>query len=58
MENDIYSYIRLPDGEYIITKNGDHFLTCNGSESDAKHIVHILNSDVERMKESKNVKTI
>ena len=35
-------------GCHIITKNGDHLLTCIGGEAAAKNIVKILNEDARR----------
>lgn len=45
---DVYAYAHGADGNYIITKNGDFFLTCTGSEEDAKNLVKIIQEDANR----------
>lgn len=47
--------IRLDDDHYIITKNGDFFLNCCGSERDAQAIADALNADAKKSME--DVKT-
>ena len=44
------------DGEfYIITRNGDFFLTCAGTERETKNIVGLLKEDSERNMEIQHV---
>ena len=33
---------------YVITKNGDHFLTCTGTQAEAENIVKLLQKDIEK----------
>lgn len=42
---DFFGYVQRPDGSYEIQKNGEHLLTCTGSEQEAKNIVALLNND-------------
>lgn len=49
---DVFS-LRMEDGNYIITKNGDFFLFCTGGEAEAKRIVETLNKDEKRTREDK-----
>ena len=42
---DFFGYVRKPDGSFDIQKNGEHLLTCTGSEQEAENIVRLLNSD-------------
>lgn len=45
------------DGEscYIITRNGEFFLSCCGSESETQNIVALLREDSERNMEIQHV---
>lgn len=44
---DFFGYYQ--NGEnYIITKNGEYFLTCTGSEAEARNIVETLRKDVQK----------
>lgn len=52
MEN-TFDYYDDGGGIYIITRNGDFFLSCCGSRSDAEHIVKLLREDAERMRDSR-----
>ena len=46
MENfDFFSYRCEGDGTYTVLKNGEPFLTCSGSETDAKNLVRMLQED-------------
>lgn len=46
MQNyDFFDCVRAADGGFIIRKNGEPFLNCNGSEDDAKQIVRLLQED-------------
>lgn len=42
---DFFDYVRVADGGFVIRKNGEPFLNCNGSEEDAKQIVKLLLED-------------
>lgn len=44
---DFFDYTVAPDGTYTILKNGEPFLTCTGSETDAKNLVNLLQEDAE-----------
>ena len=44
---DFFDFSVNPDGTYTILKNGEPFLTCTGSETDAKNLVKLLQEDVE-----------
>ena len=46
INHDVYDCHKTPDGEWEITKNGDFYMMCSGGETDAKHIVFLLNADV------------
>ena len=49
---DVYGYYHDVD-HWIITKNGENFLTCVGNEDAAKNIVSILQEDSDRCAEEK-----
>ena len=51
---DAFDYYYDGEGCYIITRNGDFFLSCCGSEAGTKNIVELLRKDAER--ESENQK--
>lgn len=42
-------YYNEEEKTWYITKNGDNYLKCCGSESEAKNIVGLLSKDVDRM---------
>ncbi len=42
---DHFRCVKRPDGAFDIKKNGEHLLTCTGSEDDARNIIKLLNSD-------------
>lgn len=42
-------YYSEEEKTWYITKNGDNYLKCCGSESEAKNIVGLLSKDVNRM---------
>ena len=42
---DSFRCVKRPDGSFDIQKNGEHLLTCTGSEDDARNIIKLLNSD-------------
>jgi hypothetical protein len=46
-----FRYYRAADGVYVITRYGDSFLSCSGSEADTKKIVELLRKDSERENE-------
>ena len=52
-EDDLYDYRPAADGSYIITKNGEPFLTCTGTAEDAQDLVDLLRNDVVRQGASK-----
>lgn len=41
---DIYDYRQEPDGGWIVTKNGDFFISCS-SEQAAKQVTELLRKD-------------
>ena len=41
---DVFGYIRSTEG-WFVTKNGDYFLTCSGTEKEARAIVDLLTKD-------------
>lgn len=44
---DTFDYYSDEPG-YVITRNGEFFLCCCGSEEDTKHIVRLLQEDSNR----------
>lgn len=54
MESDFYGF-RFDDkiGSWIITKNGEYFLTVLGGEKAAKNMANMLNDDVQRVRNEK-----
>lgn len=50
-------YYNQEEKTWYITKNGDNYLKCCGSESETKNIVELLSRDIERIREEKNAKT-
>lgn len=42
---DFFGYRREPDGTFSVLKNGELFLTCTGSETDAQNMVSLLQND-------------
>ena len=45
---DQFDYYFDGEGCYIITRNGDFFLSCCGTEAETKNIVELLRRDSER----------
>lgn len=45
---DQFDYYFESEGCYIITRNGDFFLSCCGTETETKNIVELLRRDSER----------
>lgn len=41
---DIYDYRQEPDGSWIVTKNGDFYISCS-SEQTAKSMAELLRKD-------------
>ena len=52
---DAFDYYYDGEGCYIITRNGDFFLSCCGTESETKNIVGLLKADSERNMEIRHV---
>ena len=46
-------YYNEEEKTWYITKNGENYLKCCGSESEAKNIVALLSKDVDRMNKEK-----
>lgn len=45
---DIYDYLQEPDGNWIITKNGDFFLNVSGGKTEAEKIARTLREEESR----------
>ena len=45
MQPVLFRCVKRPDGSFDIQKNGEHLLTCTGSEQEAQNIVRMLNND-------------
>lgn len=43
---DFFDYVKNDNGSFSVTKNGEFFLLCTGSESDVMSIVETLKNDV------------
>ena len=54
---DVYAVAAGIDGNYIVTKNGELFLTCGKSKENAENIAGIMNSDVSNSAEKQQAAT-
>ena len=50
-DHDFFSVRKESDGQYIILRNGERFLTCSGTLEEAANITRLLNKDAERVKD-------
>lgn len=49
---DVYGYQQEPDGSWIVTKNGDFFLSVSGGKEEAMKIAKVLNEDENASREA------
>ena len=48
MEFDIYDILQEPEGNWIVTKNGDFFLNVSGGKAEAEEIAQTLRREEDR----------
>lgn len=48
MEFDIYDILQEPEGNWIVTKNGEFFLNVSGGKAEAERIAKVLREEEGR----------